>query len=65
MVVAWFQGSSRVAGILPALPNVGVKNILVETLNNVSHQLAYRMEKMSRHCGVFYTVERLHKDFLR
>lgn len=37
------------------------KKLIVETLNNVAHDYAYRIKRLSRLCGVCYMVRRVHE----
>lgn len=39
-----------------------MKTILVETLNNVAHHQAYRIERLQICCGVWYIDQCLHND---
>ena len=52
VVVCWFNGCAQVVETSPRLHNVGVKNKMVETLNNVAPHYAYRVERFSTPCGV-------------
>ena len=55
----------RTGGRDPPPAQRGLKKIVVETLNNVGHHYAYRIERFWTPCGVSYIVKCLHKDVFK
>ena len=57
-----FSGSGFRGGRDPPLAQCELEINIVETLNNVGHHYAYRIEIMWTSCGVSYIVQCPHKD---